>query len=62
MRAQSMAGRLALPINLSFAAAPLAFGLILASGGARSVLAMALVVGLAALITLRRHTQQKGRA
>lgn len=60
--AQSMTGRLALPIKLSFAAALLAFGLILAGGGAWSVLATALVLGLAALITPRRHAQQKGRA
>jgi hypothetical protein len=48
----AMAGRLALPMNLSFAAAPLVFGLILTGGGALAVLATALALGLVALAGL----------
>lgn len=45
----TMAGRLALPMNLSFAAAPFGFGLILNHGGAQAVLATALGLGMGAL-------------
>jgi predicted MFS family arabinose efflux permease len=60
-----MAARLALPMNLAFAAAPPVFGLILERAGARAALAVALCLGLlalTALVTLRRAAQQKGRA
>ncbi len=60
-----MAARLALPMNLAFAAAPPVFGLILERGGPLATLAAALVLGLmslVALITLRILAQQQGRA
>lgn len=61
----TMSGRLVLPMNLSFAAAPLVFAAILENGGVGSVLATALLLSLSAfvaLIVLRRVAMQKGRA
>jgi len=60
-----MAARLALPMNLAFAAAPPVFGLILDQAGARAVLAVALVLGLGAWTGFRRlrgMAPQKERA
>ena len=61
----AMAGRLALPMTLTFAAAPLVFGVLLHQAGAQAALALALLAGVAALlalISLRRMAQEKGRA
>jgi predicted MFS family arabinose efflux permease len=56
----AFAGRLALPMNLAFAAAPPVFGLLLERGGASASLALALICGLmalASLITLRTRVR-----
>lgn len=59
----TMAGRLALPMNLSFAAAPFGFGIVLDRGGALAVLGLALTLGLAALVALviLRHLAAQSR-